>query len=138
MSERAAVMRCTFCDKSKDDVAKLVFPPQENVYICDECIVHSVSMLICENPPELPGDVPLPTDLKCTYCHKRHGTVAKLFSSPAGNAFICNECILYCVWMLTDKRGSAPGQSASAPRHPNARLSRLFRALLKLQKSASD
>jgi len=43
-SEPAAILRCSFCGKSHDEVGKLVAGP--DVYICDECIflAHEILM----------------------------------------------------------------------------------------------
>ena len=39
--------RCSFCDKTQDDVAKLIAGP--SVYICDECVDLSYEILMYDN-----------------------------------------------------------------------------------------
>ena len=37
------MLRCSFCNKHEDQVAKLVAGP--NVYICDECVVIAARLM---------------------------------------------------------------------------------------------
>jgi ATP-dependent protease Clp ATPase subunit len=37
------MLRCSFCKKSEDEVAKLVAGP--DVYICDECVVIATRLM---------------------------------------------------------------------------------------------
>ena len=41
------MLRCSFCEKTEDQVAKLVAGP--DVYICDECVT-AASRLMIERP----------------------------------------------------------------------------------------
>lgn len=41
MSEK--ILRCSFCNKSDDEVAKLVAGP--NVYICDSCVKIAIEIM---------------------------------------------------------------------------------------------
>jgi len=50
--------------------------------------------------------------LRCSFCRKNQSEVATLISSPAGNAYICNECIETCRFIM--KEGS------DLPGHPVA------------------
>ena len=45
--------------------------------------------------------------LRCSFCHKSQGAVAKLISSPSDypRAYICDECVAVCNSILEDDRG---------------------------------
>jgi len=53
--QRETVVNCSFCQKSKDDVAKLIAGP--GVFICDECVGLCVEILRIESnkPTETPA-----------------------------------------------------------------------------------
>jgi ATP-dependent Clp protease ATP-binding subunit ClpX len=38
-------LRCSFCDKAQDKVAKLIAAPSTSAYICDECVAICSSIL---------------------------------------------------------------------------------------------
>jgi len=39
-------LRCSFCDKSQDEVAHLVRGPKNDVFICNECVRESVEVIV--------------------------------------------------------------------------------------------
>jgi len=54
-------------------------------------------------PPDSPGVSKINTDnLKCSFCNKTQGEVAKLITNPIGSACICNECVELCRAVLKD------------------------------------
>lgn len=56
-SRRKGLLRCSFCNKSQRDVAKLIAGP--NVYICDECVgICQVILSEDSGPPEAPQPEP--------------------------------------------------------------------------------
>ena len=55
--KKGKVLRCSFCDKSQDEVVKLIAGP--NVFICNECI-SLCGELITEEFPEDYEKKPLP------------------------------------------------------------------------------
>jgi len=44
MAQDDETLRCSFCQKSQSDVAKLIANPTTTAYICEECIetCHSI------------------------------------------------------------------------------------------------
>ena len=63
-------LRCSFCHKSQDNVAKLISSPSDypRAYICDECVAVCNSILEDDRGGEAPaantGHLPKPTDVK--------------------------------------------------------------------------
>ncbi len=47
LTEPKVVLRCSFCHKAQDDVAKLISSPSDypRAYICDECVDVCCSIL---------------------------------------------------------------------------------------------
>ena len=44
--------------------------------------------------------------LRCSFCHKSQEAVGKLISSPSDypRAYICDECVAVCAFVLEDER----------------------------------
>jgi hypothetical protein len=63
-------LRCSFCHKSQDAVAKLISSPSDypRAYICDECVAVCNSILDDDRSGEVPattaGHLPKPTEVK--------------------------------------------------------------------------
>ena len=63
-------LRCSFCHKSQDAVAKLISSPSDypRAYICDECVAVCNSILDDDRSGEAPattaGHLPKPTEVK--------------------------------------------------------------------------
>jgi len=48
-------------------------------------------------------------DLRCSFCHKSQAEVAKIIASASERAYICDECIKACNFILeTDPKVSHP------------------------------
>jgi hypothetical protein len=65
--DRQQVMRCSFCNKSQDDVRKLIAGP--SVFICDECVLVCNEILSDEafsSRSEIEGGGELPADAEST------------------------------------------------------------------------
>jgi ATP-dependent Clp protease ATP-binding subunit ClpX len=64
------VLRCSFCHKSQDAVAKLISSPSDypRAYICDECVAVCNSILEDDrsesHPPTAPNHLPKPQEVK--------------------------------------------------------------------------
>src|SRR5690625_7752909 len=70
MSEKTAAdktLHCSFCDKSKDEVDKLISGP-DAVYICDECITLCAEIIqdqiLEEARDTLKNELPTPKEIK--------------------------------------------------------------------------
>ena len=80
------VLRCSFCKKTQDRVAKVISAPRDydKAYICDECVGvdrEAIEQLGTSDAA------------RCSFCHKGRDTV-RLFSSPLEPlAAICEECL---------------------------------------------
>ena len=59
------ILRCSFCHKSQDAVAKLISSPSDypRAYICDECVAVAVRIMQ-ETPPPGSATYPMPERLK--------------------------------------------------------------------------
>jgi hypothetical protein len=44
-SAESGRLRCSFCNKSQDDVEKMISGPSPNLYICDECVDVCVNVI---------------------------------------------------------------------------------------------
>ena len=55
-------LRCSFCHKSQDAVAKLISSPSDypRAYICDECVAVCNSILEDDKGEAQPGAAPAP------------------------------------------------------------------------------
>ncbi|MGO9304278.1 MAG: ClpX C4-type zinc finger protein, partial [Candidatus Korobacteraceae bacterium] len=64
------VLRCSFCHKSQDAVAKLISSPTDypRAYICDECVAVCNSILEDDRseaqPSAAPNQLPKPAEVK--------------------------------------------------------------------------
>jgi ATP-dependent protease Clp ATPase subunit len=85
-------LKCSFCDKTQDDVTKLIARP--GVYICDLC-VKSFNVRIAD--PEYGGA----QGVKCSFCGKKAAVVEKIVDGP--KARICDECIDLCNEILEEE-----------------------------------
>src|ERR1039458_1109032 len=58
--------------------------------------------------------------LRCSFCHKSQGAVAKLISSPSDypRAYICDECVAVCNSILEDDRGGDATPATTAGHLP--------------------
>jgi hypothetical protein len=87
----AAVLRCSFCNKSQRDVKKLIAGP--TVYICDECVDICLDIIAKDLPlaghAESGVSVKAGPPTECSLCGDR--TVP--LEMPAGTV-ICTSCLL--------------------------------------------
>jgi hypothetical protein len=111
-------LSCTFCDKTQNQVRKLIAGP--GVYICDGCIALAASVIRSGHTARtvlgaidaVPGEQ---TRVKCSFCGKDRGqidrvafmpevTVERTSASPA----ICAECLALCSEIIIEELGAAP------------------------------
>ena len=87
----AEPLRCTFCDKSQEEVKKLIAGP--NVYICGECVAVfadlSKNAVLTEARSE-----------NCSFCGKRARKVKVVLGNEQSQ--ICNECLDICQEIIAD------------------------------------
>jgi DNA-directed RNA polymerase subunit RPC12/RpoP len=77
---------CSFCEKRRDQVQRLIAGPGPNVYVCDECVARL--SLSADEPIEDRG-------LRCSFCGKKQRQVQWLATGPHG-VNICNQCLILC------------------------------------------
>jgi transcription elongation factor Elf1 len=108
---------CSFCGRSRTEVAKLIAGP--GVFICDQCAAH-VTRLSPNAPLDDRVDAPMrlePPDsqFKCSFCGKQARQVGFLAASglagaPGGKfgqgARICDECLDLCLEILAETASS--------------------------------
>lgn len=84
---------CSFCDKTKDEVKKLLAAPGAS--ICNECVERFVpeANQIRNTEEQEPS---------CSFCNKTQREVKKLFWGA--DVSICNDCVELCVDILENER----------------------------------
>lgn len=95
-------LACTFCKRSKDQVAKLIAGPK--AFICDSCVELAERGLTGKSSAEtgmmLAGDR---ARARCSFCQKRRAADLPILTGPGAN--ICAACLNVCRQILLD---SAP------------------------------
>jgi hypothetical protein len=101
-AQPAGKLRCSFCNKTEEDVRKLIAGP--TVYICDECVDVCVDILADDrrvnreaatterSPCSPPSSKVWPSsDAWCTFC----GNVAKLETALLieNRTLLCESCV---------------------------------------------
>jgi hypothetical protein len=91
---------CSFCDKSKDVVKKLIAGP--GVYMCDQCLNLCNKLLDGIATAGLSNTLKLAAGqsanlIKCSFCGKKQNLVVtgQIITGPPGNN-ICAECVELC------------------------------------------
>jgi hypothetical protein len=93
-------LRCSFCDKSQDDVRKLIAGP--TAYICDECVAVCVDIITDDarrsaqpahqaRPEYRPGPPTWSADARCTMC--RMPIVLEEAVAVPNRALLCGACV---------------------------------------------
>ena len=90
----AVSCRCSFCDKSRDEVRKLVERPAAS--ICDEClnlcqdILEELRSRLTQEDEEqeLRDDEPRPT---CSFCGTSFDSAYYVIAGPRG--YVCGDCV---------------------------------------------
>jgi ATP-dependent Clp protease ATP-binding subunit ClpA len=84
--QRRPMHACSFCEKGRDQVQRLIAGPGPNVYVCDECVARL--SLSADETVEDRG-------LRCSFCGKKQRQVQRLAIGPHG-VNICNQCLVLC------------------------------------------
>jgi ATP-dependent protease Clp ATPase subunit len=59
MTPEATSLRCSFCLKAENEVARIIAGPGS--YVCDECVALCVRILAAESPPPVADEPDLPS-----------------------------------------------------------------------------
>jgi ATP-dependent protease Clp ATPase subunit len=118
--EPAAHLRCSFCNKSQDDVRKLIAGP--TVYICDECVDVCVGIIADDRVADaararqdvLSGSPPTAlawpaSDAWCAFC----GKVAELATALLieNRTLLCEHCVRAIATAATEQNhGHKPNE----------------------------
>ena len=96
---REIMMRCSFCNASQRDVAKLIAGP--DVYICGECIATATTVAATRTAATGPRQVVMGLDGRpCGFCSKRAAQVKAVVKGGRGH--ICDECLELCNHILEE------------------------------------
>lgn len=105
-----APYRCSFCDRDKGDVLKLIAGLA--VFICDWCIGRFSSLLVW---PDLAANVPCdePPGAKCSFCDETQPQRDRVFVRKT--FAICSNCLHLCNEILAEEleHDAPPGTEAS-------------------------
>ena len=93
-------LRCSFCEKSQDDVRKLIAGP--TAQICDECVALCVDIITDDprqaaepanrtRPKFRPGAPAWSADARCTMC--RMPVVPEESIAVPDRALLCRACV---------------------------------------------
>lgn len=96
---REIPMRCSFCNASQREVAKLIAGP--NVYVCNDCVVTATEVVATRSARTGPRQVSMGTDGRpCAFCSKRAADVDVVVRGGRGH--ICNECVALCTQIIEE------------------------------------
>jgi len=102
---RRATYACSYCNKTQDQVARLIAGP-EGVIICDECIAlfakESVETLIDQQVR------------RCSFCGKDQTLVKRIMVSSSG-VVICDECDDLCIEIIEEEQKTVARPKESQP-----------------------
>ena len=107
----ADILRCSFCNKTQDDVRKLIAGP--TVYICDECVDVCVDILADERrsdasttgvPPDDSAGAPTnrDSDAWCSFCGNRATLETALLIE--NRTLLCDSCVSAIASTAADAR----------------------------------
>ena len=105
-------LRCTFCQKSRADVAKLIASPDERTHICDECALQPSHLVLVseKSPSQSSSRLGFFFDrLSCSFCKKKVRPSRAYVSAGCGNSdsHICKSCLSVCRRFLSDEARAA-------------------------------
>ena len=90
-------LQCSFCDKSQDEVKKLIAGP--TVFICDGCADAFLEDVRASREPDRRplsdkiGKIVDEKALRCSFCFKSEWEVDQLIAGPGHEDFICDWCV---------------------------------------------
>ena len=100
-------LRCSFCERTQDQVRKLICGPRRAA-ICDDCVALASAAALSGAPAaDARATVrPAMAAASCSFCGKAVDQVAGLVAGDAG--CICTECIALCTEILAEELGQRP------------------------------
>ena len=99
--------KCTFCQKSREHVAKLIASPGHDTYICDECTVLPDRLALVAGQSKTRSSSKLRmffTRIDCSFCQNRVKP-SRLYQSARdveSQSRICRDCLSVCRQILAD------------------------------------
>jgi hypothetical protein len=105
-------LRCTFCQKSRVDVGKLIASPDERTHICDECALRPSQLSLVSEKPHSETSSGLGfffEHARCSFCNERV-RLSRLYASPGcenPDSHICKSCLSVCRQILSDDTRTA-------------------------------
>lgn len=97
---REVTLRCSFCNASQRDVAKLIAGP--DTYICGECVAAAADVAATGLAATGPRQVALGlAGRPCGFCGKRAAQVDAVVRGGRGH--ICDECLALCTQILAEE-----------------------------------
>jgi ATP-dependent protease Clp ATPase subunit len=99
---------CTFCHKSRLDVAKLIASPDQHTFICNECTVLPDRLALFPEQIKKQSSSKLRmffTRIDCSFC-KNKVKPSRLYQSARdtqSRSRICKSCLSVCRQILADE-----------------------------------
>ena len=98
---------CSFCQKSRADVVKLIQSPDQSAYICDECAVLPDRLVLSSDQSENRSSRlrMFFNRVDCSFC-KRRVKPSDLYLSALKTqprSHICKSCLSVCRQILNDE-----------------------------------
>jgi hypothetical protein len=111
-SETDMKLRCTFCQKSRVDVAKLLASPDERTYICDECALQPSHLALVSRKTQSQSSSTLGIffdRVSCSFCKAKVRSSRTYVSAGCENSdsYICKSCLSVCRQILSDEARAA-------------------------------
>jgi ATP-dependent protease Clp ATPase subunit len=107
------LLRCSFCNKSQRDVAKLIAGP--TVYICGECVEICTDVLRVDRDtgraasahtePMNPAATENPHPIWCGFCSTQVSTINAI--SVPDRGWVCNPCARVIAEAVQQKESSS-------------------------------
>jgi hypothetical protein len=91
----AGPSQCSFCDKAKNEVGKLISGP--GVHVCNSCVENFNGYLA--DSTYLGA-----REARCSFCGKNAIMVKKLIAGPGPGPYICDECVDLCNEILEEEK----------------------------------
>lgn len=101
-------LRCTFCQKSRVDVAKLIASPDKRTHICDECALQPSHLALLSEKSQTQSSSRLGVffdRVSCSFCKTKARPSRTYVSAGCGNSDsrICVSCLSVCRQILSDE-----------------------------------
>jgi kynureninase len=105
---RGDLLACSFCDRTQEQVRKLIAGP--GCYVCDGCVALARTVLATGRPAATATGIMITLDSpasreQCNFCGKPFHRVAG--TAAAGDTRICVECVELCEEIITEEAEDA-------------------------------